>query len=103
MFEVAGKEYELKYSTPRVKLIEKQLDGESATHAMIGNDGMMSLTALEVFYKFGLKEAGSDAYVAPAKAVEICNQYMEEHGYTAAVTRIQEAMVRDMGFLFQIG
>jgi hypothetical protein len=74
MFEVSGKEYELKYSTSRVKLIEKQLDGESATHAMLGNDGMMSLTAVEAFYKFGLKEAGADAFVVPAKAVEVCNQ-----------------------------
>lgn len=103
MFEVAGKEYELKFSTPRVKLVEKQLDGESATHALLSNDCMMSLTAVEAFYRYGLKEAGADAYVTPNKAVEICNEYMEEHGYTAAVTRIQEAMVRDMGFLFQNG
>lgn len=99
---INGKEYEIKMNLGRARLVEKALDGESVTHALLGNEGMMSLTALTTFWKYGLKEVGADAFVAPAEAITLCETYMEEHGYTAAVNEVQRAVGRDMGFLFRL-
>ena len=83
-------------------MIEKALGGESITHAMLTNDAMMSITAVEAFFAYGLKEDGSDVFIMPKFATELCEKYMSENGYTATVKQIQDAVKRDMGFLFQV-
>ena len=101
MFELNEKQYELKFNTGRVKLIEKALGGESVTHAMLDNDGMMSLTAVTTMFQYGLKEVGADVFVAPKTAGEICEEFMRRDGYVSAVREIQLQMKADMGFLFR--
>ena len=98
MLEINGKQYELKFNTGRIKLVEKALGGESVTHAMLTNDGMMSLTSIEAMFSYGLKEAGSDTFCKPKEAAELCEAYMQEKGYVAA---LQVQMKEDMGFLFR--
>ena len=101
MLEINGKQYELKFNTGRIKLVEKALGGESVTHAMLTNDGMMSLTSIEAMFSYGLKEAGSDTFCKPKEAAELCEAYMQEKGYVAAVQALQSQMKEDMGFLFR--
>ena len=101
MFDIGEKQYELKFNTGRAKLIEKALGGDSITHAMLGNDGMMSITAVETFFSYGLKEAGADVFVAPKFAEELCEQYMNENGYLDTVQLIQRQVKEDLGFLFR--
>lgn len=100
MFEFNGKQYELKFNTERVKLIEaalkKSLMGEW-THT----DGMFSLQTIETCFQFTLKEAGADSFVPQGEAVKICNEYMMEKGYAPVALAIQEAMQVNMPFLFQ--
>lgn len=102
MFTIGDKQYELKFNVARVKNIEKALGGESITHALLTNDGLMSITAVLTMFAYGLIEVGSDAVVMPKVGQELCEQYMAETSYSAAVRAIQEAVKRDLGFLFRL-
>ena len=102
MFTVNEKNYELKFNLKRVSNIEKALGGESVAHAMLSNDGMMSVTAILVFFAYGVIEVGSDAVVMPKVGQEIAEAYLSEYGYASAVKEIQEAVKRDLGFLFRL-
>ena len=102
MFKINDKDYELRFNLKRVSNIEKALGGESVTHAMLNNDGMMSVTAIMVFFAYGLIEVGTDAVVVPSVGQQLCEQYMSENGYASAVRVIQEAVKRDLGFLFRL-
>lgn len=102
MFTIGEKNYELKFNLARVKNIEKALGGESVTHAMLNNDGMMSVTAVLTMFAYGLIEVGTDAVVLPNIGQALGEQYMAEAGYAAAVRAIQEAVKRDLGFLFRL-
>lgn len=102
MFTINDKNYELKFTLKRASNIEKALGGESIAHAMLSNEGMMSITAIMVFFAYGLIEVGSDAVVAPTVGQQLCEQYMNENGYSAAIKQIQEAVKRDLGFLFRL-
>lgn len=99
MFEHNGKQYELKMNTNRIKLVE------SATKTPVmaewqNNNGMLSLNTIEVVFQLCLKEAGADAYVPQREGLQVCQEYMTEHGYAMAALQIQEALQRDMPFLF---
>lgn len=103
MFTINEKEYELKFNISRCKLIEKSI-GKSVVAALaLGNDYQMSLADIDAMFRFGLKEAGADVFVMPKQASEICEQYMEENGYTKTVALLIKQMVSDMGFLFRQG
>lgn len=100
MFEHNGKQYELKFNTSRVKLIE------SATHSSLMGEwvqcnGMFSLQTVEACFQFCLKEAGSDSFVPQGEAVKLCGDFMTEKGYGPTALLIQEAMQENMPFLFQ--
>lgn len=101
MFTIEGKEYELKFNIGRARLIEKELGGESLAHAMLGNDGMMTLNSVIACFRYGLKEVGADAFCAPKDAGELCEKYMSEVGYVTAIQEIQKEAKESLGFLFQ--
>ena len=103
MFTFKNKEYELKFNLKRIKLIEQAADNKSAM-AQLATDasGMMSLTSIERFFAYGLKEAGADTFINPQKAIEICDEYIEEEGYVAAIKLIQEQVQTDCPFLFRV-
>lgn len=102
MFTYKDKDYELKFNIGRLKLVEKAT-GESAVGMMnITNNGLMSLTAVEGFFRYGLKEAGADSFVPPNTAADICDAMIEEAGYPAVVQMIQNQLMNDMPFLFRV-
>ncbi len=101
MFEIGGKEYELKFNLKRVKLIEQRLGEGGVPKALIGSEGMLSIGDCEAFFAFGLKEAGSDVFVNPTRGAELFEQYCEETSYTSAIMRIYEQAQLDLGFMFR--
>lgn len=104
MFEHNGKNYVLKFSIGRLKMIENAAGGKSSMSMMLAdNSGLMSITATEAFFSYGLKEDGADAFTAPNKAKEICDELIEEKGYVAVVRMIQKQLQADCPFLFRVG
>ena len=103
MFKIGEKDYELKFNIARCKLIEAAT-GKSVVAALaLGNDYQMSLSDIDAMFRFGLKEAGADVFIMPKFASELCEQYMEENGYTKTVALLIREMVSQMGFLFRQG
>ena len=99
MFEHNGKQYELKMNTQRVKLVE----AATKTPVMAewqNNNGFLSLNTLEVCFQLCLKEVGADAYCGQREGLQVCQEYMKEHGYAMAALLVQEALQKDMPFLF---
>lgn len=103
MFEHAEKQYELKFNIGRLKLIEKAGDGKGVLVQLAsGDNGLMSIDALERFFSYGLKEAGADTFLPPKKAAEICDEIIAEEGYAQAVKLVQEQVMKDCPFLFRV-
>lgn len=102
MFEFNGDKYELHYTIGRLKLIEK-VTGQSAMALLSsGGTGMISLTALESFMVYGLKEVGADAFLPPKAAGEIFDGMLTEQGYAYCVKAVTEALMKDVPFLFRV-
>lgn len=103
MFQINEKDYELKFNMKRVELMEQRLGEGGVPRALLASDGMLSIAQCKTFFAFGLKEAGSDTFLAPAKATELFEQYLEEKGFTEAISRIYEEAQASLGFLFRVG
>ena len=102
MFTYKDTEYDLHFTIGRVKLIEAAM-GKSIMDAFISSSrtGLMQISDIENCFAYGLKEAGSDIYVLPKAAREICDGLIEELGYMPAVRLIQAAAKRDLPFFFR--
>lgn len=100
MFEVNGKQYELKMNTNRVKMVEGAT-GKSIMGEWKISDGLFSLSTIETIFQLCLKEVGSDFFCPQKEGQKVCEQYMEEHGYGMAANEIMEALQGDMPFLFR--
>lgn len=100
MIEINGKKYVLKYNLKRVEMIENTVSmpimAELANHK-----GMLSITALKTYFGYGLKEDGSDAFVAPKIGMEIAEKLIESEGYVKVNGLVIEAIERDCPFFFQ--
>lgn len=104
MFEHNGKNYVLKFNIGRLKMIENASGGKYSMSMMLSdNSGLMSINATETFFAYGLKEEGADAFTAPNKAREICDEIIETKGYVAVVGLIQKQLQADCPFLFRVG
>lgn len=100
MFEINGKTYVLKYNLKRVEMIENAT-GVPMMSDLYSHRSMMSLTALKTYFAYGLKEEGSDAFVAPKKGMEMAEALIESEGYLAVNGAVLEALERDCPFFFQ--
>lgn len=100
MFDFGVSQYELKYSIKRIEMIE-DVTGVP-TLATLQRTGMR-ISHLKVYLGYGLKEAGSDVFIAPKKALDLAEQMIEEMGFAAAMTLVIEALQMDCPFFFQGG
>ena len=82
MFDVNGKTYVLKYNLKRVELIENTV-------------------GMKAYFAYGLKEEGSDSYVAPKNGMKIAEDLIESTGYITINGAVMDAMQRDCPFFFQ--
>ena len=100
MIEYNGNTYVLKYNLKRVELIENTVGmpmmAEIATHK-----GMLGVTALKSYFAYGLKEEGSDSFVAPKSGMEIAEKLIESEGYQKLNGIVLESLERDCPFFFQ--
>ena len=99
MFEYDGKQYELKMNRNRVDLVE-QTTKKSIMGEWQNNNGLFSLNTCEACFMLCLKEVGSDVFCSQKVGRDVCNGYMEEHGYAMVANEIMEALQKDMPFLF---
>lgn len=100
MLEINGKQYELKFNLERLKLIEaakkSSLMGEYYT-----TNGMFSIQTCELVFQFATKEAGADTFIGQVDGSKLCEQALMQRGYAAIALEIQNALTKDMPFLFQ--
>lgn len=101
MFKIDEKNYELKYNINRIKTIE-QVTGDSIMATLQRNKGMLSLQDLCTMFAYGLKEAGSDHFVAPKKAMEMAEKLIEEDGYVSINMAVIEKLQEDCPFFFRL-
>lgn len=100
MFDLNGKEYELKFNIERLKLVENFLKLPTVAD-IVQTNGALSLNAIEVYFGYCLKEVGSDSFVSRKEGAKIAEDLMQEKGYLAVNNMIIEKMTEDMPFLFQ--
>lgn len=100
MFEHKGKKYELVFNIGRIKLVENQMK-TSVMADIVETNGTLSLSSLEAYFAYCLKEAGSNDFVPREKAVEIAEALMEEKGYIAVNNMVVTKLTKDMPFLFR--
>ena len=101
MIKYKDKNYELKFTKKRIKVIE-QVIGHSVIAELTKSDGVLTLNTVDVCLKFGIKEPQNTDYVEPALAEEIGDAYMEEVGYGEVIKEIILALKRDLPFFFRV-
>lgn len=101
MFEVDGKNYELKYNMKTIERIENST-GKPMVATIQKNDGLLSLTDLKLY--FGLALFNEDGKrMGQQQAFEIAESLMRAEGYQEVVNSVIVAIDRDCPFLFQVG
>lgn len=98
--EYNSKQYEIKLNLERIKIIENSI-GHSLIGEWFDSKGMMQIATIETVFRFSLHEVGSAVFVPQDTAIVICNDIMKEKGYAFVAVQIQEAMQKDLPFLFQ--
>ena len=100
MFDINGKTYVLKYNLKRVELIENTV-GMPMMAEIASHRGMLGITALKSYFAYGLKEDGSDAFVAPKVGMKMADDLIENEGYIKVNGAVLEALQSDCPFFFQ--
>lgn len=100
MFQFDGKEYELKFNIERLKLVENYLKLPTVAD-IVQTNGALSLTAIETYFGYCLKESGSDTFLPRREGQEIADKLIEKEGYLKVNNMLIEKMSEDMPFLFQ--
>ena len=101
MIKIDGKEYELKYNLKRIRLIEEDT-GKSAIEMLVGRNksGLMMVSDMAAFFKYGVKEAGADAFLPPKQGEDLFEQYLIEAGWGDVSLAIQNQLQHDVPFMF---
>ena len=100
MFEYKGKQYELKFNLKRIKLVENYSRMPTVADIVMTN-GALSISAIETYFGFCLKEVGSDEFVSRKEGAEIAEAMIESEGYLKINNMLIQKMSEDMPFLFQ--
>lgn len=101
MFNIDGKDYELKYSLKRVEMIERATGG-SVMASLVNSKGMLSISEVKTFLAYGLKGTGDgDGHISIQQGEKYAEGLIESLGYAPVVAPIMEALERDCPFLFQ--
>lgn len=102
MIEFDGKSYELKYSLKRIEMIEAAT-GTPIMAEINKHQAMLSLSALKIYFAYGLKEEGADAFVPPKEGMQKAEALIESEGYLAVCGSVLETLERDCPFFFREG
>lgn len=100
MFEVNGKQYDFKFNTERISIIEA-----AAKTAIMGEysntNGLFSLKTMNSMFQLAVKEVGSDKFLGQTEGAKLFEDALKERGYATIAAEIQSALMRDTPFLFQ--
>lgn len=102
MFEINGKEYELKYDFDRVAMIENAC-GSPMMADLVRYKGTLGLTSLANYVSYGLQEKGTGKYVGTKEGLGIAKELIESLGYAAVTGATLQALQCDCPFLFEEG
>ena len=102
MIEYGGKNYVLKYNQKRIEMIEAVTNMPTMAE-LRRTHGYLSLASLKTYFAYGLKEEGSDSFVAPKNGIEICTQLIEDESYEKVCGLVLENLERDCPFFFPAG
>ena len=100
MVEYNGKEYELKYNLKRIEMIEAVTNMPTMAE-LRKTYGYLGIASLKVYFAYGLKEEGADAFVKPKEGMAMAEALIENEGYLAVNGAVLEALERDCPFFFQ--
>jgi len=98
-FVFNGIEYELKYNLKTVEVIEEASGGVSVVSSIVFKKGMLSIQELTIWGGNALYCDG--VRLSPKKGIPLIKEWMQEVGYTTAVSLITVTLVRDCDCLFQ--
>ena len=102
MFEINGKNYELKYNLKRIEMIENAT-GVPVMADISKNRGLLSIASLKTYVAYGLKDQDTDTYVKIKEGIEMADSLIssKEAGYSIVDGAVMEALERDCPFFFQ--
>ena len=100
MIQVGDTTYDLRYNLKRIEIIEN-ITGTPILSDLNKNRGMLLLSALKVYFAYGLKEEGADTFVKPKEGMAIAEKLIMENGYAKVNAEVLEAIQRDCPFFFQ--
>lgn len=100
MFEINGKEYELKYDIDRVAMIEN-VCGSPMMADLIRYRGTLGISSLMNYTAYGLQEKGSGRYVNAKTGQDMAKALIQNVGYTAVTGAVLQALERDCPYMFE--
>lgn len=100
MFKVKNKQYEFKFTTDRVALVEATVK-HGIMSELYGSNGMFSLQTVAACFQFAGKEAGKEEYLSQEDGAALMDEALKACGYATIVLEIQEALKADLPFLFR--
>ena len=99
MFEVDGKNYELRYNLKRLQALENAL-GQSLMDLLIKTSGALKINDMVTVFAHGL--AGEDGIYCPIKkGKEEAEKIMEAEGYQKMLMEVVTTLQDNCPFLFQ--
>lgn len=101
MFEIEGKDYELKFNLKRIQLIEDSLGGKSFMSMAKETKGLFGVTELMTMTAFALRETGEDIFLPYKKAMEIAETFLCTKGYETVCEAVLEQIQKDCPFFFR--
>lgn len=99
MFDLDGKQYELKFTEQRIDLVEAVLKSSLIGEFMQSN-GMLRMMTAKVVFQFCLKEVGADTFLTQPSGLDVYNRYMQQVGYMNLLNQISSGLTNDTPFLF---
>lgn len=100
MFEVDGKQFELKFNLKRIDLIERMM-GKPFMAIFIGNSGALSIGEIEAVFSYALKEVGTEVFVSPKEGIKHAEKLIETNGLPMVMGAILDKLQEDCPFFFQ--
>lgn len=100
MYKIDDKQYDFKYTTARLLMIERALNGKSIMGILTSSNGVLSLEQIQVFFAYGL--LGEDGIYIPVKqGMDFALEQMEKTNFAKLNSDIVKALQRDCPFLFR--
>ncbi len=100
MIEINENEFELKYNTKRIDLIES-VTKTPVMAAITQYGGAISRIDLVNYIAYGLKDAAEGTFLPSKQGKEMAEILIENEGYAKCLGIVLETLQEDCGFFFR--